>query len=58
MKAKQNLSMIMKELISFSLPLILSGVMQQLYNWVDAFIVGNVDGDVIFVSHRLQRQRL
>lgn len=46
MKAKQNLSMIMKELISFSLPLILSGVMQQLYNWVDAFIVGNVDGEL------------
>ena len=36
----------MKELIRFSLPLILSGVLQQLYNWADAFIVGNVDGEL------------
>ena len=33
-------------LIRFSLPLILSGILQQLYNWADAFIVGNVDGEV------------
>lgn len=26
-------------LAGFSLPLILSGVLQQLYNWADAFIV-------------------
>ena len=24
----------------------LSGVLQQLYNWADAFIVGNVDGEI------------
>ena len=30
------------ELLRFSLPLILSGVLQQLYNWADAFIVGNM----------------
>lgn len=34
------------ELISFSLPLILSGMLQQLYNWVDAFIVGHVEGEL------------
>ena len=34
------------ELLRFSLPLILSGVLQQLYNWADAFIVGNVDGEL------------
>ncbi len=39
MKAKQNLGPVIKELVSFSLPLILSGVLQQLYNWADAFIV-------------------
>lgn len=32
-------------LITFSLPLILSGILQQLYNWADAFIVGNVEGE-------------
>ena len=46
MKADQKLGTIMKELIRFSLPLILSGVLQQLYNWADAFIVGNVDGEL------------
>ena len=33
-------------LVRFSLPLILSGVLQQLYNWADAFIVGNTEGDL------------
>lgn len=28
-------------LIRFSLPLIISGILQQLYNWADAFIVGH-----------------
>ena len=46
MKANQNLKTIMKELIWFSLPLILSGILQQLYNWADAFIVGNFDGEL------------
>ena len=32
-------------LIKFCTPLILSGILQQLYNWVDAFIVGNVEGE-------------
>ncbi len=32
-------------LVKFSLPLILSGILQQLYSWVDAFIVGNVEGE-------------
>lgn len=46
MNENQKLETIMKELIRFSLPLILSGVLQQLYNWADAFIVGNVDGEL------------
>lgn len=29
------------ELISFSLPLIMSGILQQLYSWADAFILGH-----------------
>lgn len=33
-------------LTSFTVPLILSGVFQQLFNWVDAFIVGNVEGEL------------
>jgi len=34
------------ELIFFSMPLILSGVMQQLYSWADAFIVGHAEGEL------------
>ena len=32
-------------LVKFCTPLVLSGILQQLYNWVDAFIVGNVIGE-------------
>lgn len=32
-------------MIKFCIPLILSGILQQLYNWADAFIVGNVAGE-------------
>ncbi|XCP84492.1 MATE family efflux transporter [Roseburia hominis] len=34
-----------KELVLFSVPLILSGILQQLYNWADAFIVGHSAGE-------------
>ena len=51
MNENQKLETIMKELIRFSLPLILSGVLQQLYNWADAFIVGNVDGEPVSYTH-------
>ena len=37
-------------LIKFSLPLILSGVLQQLYNWADAFIVGNAEGELALAA--------
>ena len=36
---------IVKPLIVFTFPLILSGVFQQLFNWADAFIVGNTNGE-------------
>jgi len=36
---------IARTLISFSLPLIFSGLLQQLYSWADAFIVGNAIGE-------------
>lgn len=42
-KSKQD--SIAVSLIKFCMPLILSGILQQLYNWVDAFIVGNVVGE-------------
>lgn len=32
-------------LLVFSLPLILSGMLQQLYSWADAYIVGHVVGE-------------
>lgn len=38
-------SSMMKTLALFTLPLILSGLLQQIFNWVDAFIVGNVEGE-------------
>lgn len=37
-------------LAGFSLPLILSGVLQQLYNWADAFIVGNIEGELALAA--------
>ena len=33
-----------RALVEFSIPLILSGILQQLYSWADAFIVGNIEG--------------
>lgn len=37
-------------LVRFSLPLIFSGLLQQLYNWADAFIVGNVEGELALTA--------
>lgn len=37
-------------LIRFSLPLILSGILQQLYSWADAFIVGNTEGEAALAA--------
>lgn len=37
-------------LIKFSLPLIFSGILQQLYSWADAFIVGNIDGEAALAA--------
>lgn len=37
-------------LVSFSVPLILSGILQQLYSWADAFIVGNVEGEAALAA--------
>ncbi len=37
-------------LIKFCLPLIMSGILQQLYSWADAFIVGNAEGDLALAA--------
>ena len=37
-------------LIRFSLPLIFSGILQQLYSWADAFIVGNIVGEAALAA--------
>jgi len=37
-------------LIRFSLPLIFSGILQQLYSWVDAYIVGNIVGETALAA--------
>lgn len=37
---------IAKSLLHFTVPLILSGMFQQVFNWVDAFIVGNAEGEL------------
>ena len=36
---------LVRTLAEFSLPLIASGILQQLYSWADAFIVGNIEGE-------------
>lgn len=45
-KHQPKLGKVTWELIAFSIPLILSAVLQQLYNWADALIVGNVEGEL------------
>lgn len=47
MKNQDTNSYIVKKLVSFSVPLILSGLLQQIFNWVDALIVGNVIEDFV-----------
>jgi putative MATE family efflux protein len=37
---------LLKALIQFSFPLLLSGLLQQLYSWSDAFMVGNIEGEL------------
>ncbi|MBR6518588.1 MAG: MATE family efflux transporter [Oscillospiraceae bacterium] len=44
---QQNIAV---ELVKFCTPLILSGILQQLYNWADAFIVGNVNGETALAA--------
>ncbi len=39
-----------KALVLFTIPLILSGLLQQVFNWVDAFIVGNVEGELALAA--------
>lgn len=34
------------DMFRFSMPLILSGVLQQLYSWADAFIIGHAEGEM------------
>lgn len=46
----KNSNSITSALIRFSLPLILSGILQQLYGWADAFIVGNIEGEVALAA--------
>ena len=41
---------IARTLILFSIPLIFSGLLQQLYSWADAFIVGNVEGEAALAA--------
>ncbi|MDH6365442.1 putative MATE family efflux protein [Enterococcus sp. PF1-24] len=41
---------IVKTLLNFTLPLIMSGLLQQLFNWVDAFIVGNIEGELALAA--------
>ena len=46
MKHNMTQGSIGKTLVVFTIPLILSGLLQQIFNWVDAFIVGNVEGEL------------
>lgn len=47
---KQTSAQILKKLTAFAIPLILSGMLQQLFNWVDALIVGNVIGETALAA--------
>lgn len=45
MEGRMTEGSIAKALVRFSVPLILSGLLQQLYSWADALIVGNFVGE-------------
>ena len=45
MKASLTEGNVARTLVGFTVPLVLSGHFQQLFNWVDAFIVGNINGE-------------
>ena len=45
MKNNMTEGNIIRVLAAFTIPLIFSGLFQQLFNWVDAFIVGNIEGE-------------
>ncbi len=45
MKADLTQGNVARVLVAFTVPLVLSGLFQQLFNWVDAFIVGNIVGE-------------
>lgn len=49
-KDRDRFKSIAYTLIKFCLPLIFSGILQQLYNWADAFIVGNVEGELALAA--------
>lgn len=46
MKHDMTTGTIWKTLVLFTVPLVLSGMLQQVFNWVDAFIVGNTEGEL------------
>ena len=46
MQKKSATQPVARALVAFTIPLILSGLFQQMFNWVDAFIVGNVEGEL------------
>ena len=52
--AKKNIDMTQgklgKAMIAFSIPLVLSGLLQQMYSWADAFIVGNIEGELALAA--------
>ena len=45
MKADLTQGNVARVLVAFTVPLVLSGLFQQFFNWVDAFIVGNIVGE-------------
>ncbi len=51
---KKNIDMtrgsLARALVAFSIPLVLSGLLQQMYSWADAFIVGNIEGELALAA--------
>ncbi|MBQ2697563.1 MAG: MATE family efflux transporter [Clostridia bacterium] len=46
----QQQSSLVRALVSFCVPLVLASLLQQLYNWADAFIVGNIEGEAALAA--------
>ncbi len=52
--AKKNIDMthgdLGRSMVAYAIPMLLSALLQQMYSWADAFIVGNIEGELALAA--------